>query len=204
MKPGNYLYLLFIFLIFISAEPIKFRANKVEYFYKKGKEKTICRGDAEIWRSDFYLRSNLIYIYGKDYSIAKCYGNVKIISRKDEAIITGGYAEYDNIKEYARVFKNPVLVLTNRKITIKSALMETYPAKQISIALGNVIVTGTNFIAKGEKGIYYKERGVIELTGKPEVIQNEDVFKGNKIVVYIHKKKIKLYGDIRAIMVSER
>ena len=187
-----------------KVEPIKFEANRVEYIFKKGKEKTICRGNAKIWRSDFILKANLIKIYGKKNDYAEAFRKVKIVSPKDNAIITGDYAEYDNVKGYAKVFKNPVLEVTNRKLKIKSAIMENYINENIAIALGDVKITQTNYTAFCEKGVYYKDKEKIELTGDPVVYYENDVFKSRKIIVYIKQKRVKLYGDVEAKIRPEK
>lgn len=196
----NLLVLSYMFLLFAqkNIEPIKFEANRVEYIFKKGKEKTICRGNAKIWRSDFILKANLIKIYGKKNNYAEAFKRVKIISHKDDAIITGDYAEYDNVKGYAKVFKNPVLEVTNRKLRIESAIMENYINENIAVALGDVKITQTNYTAFCEKGVYYKDKEKIELTGNPVVYYENDVFKSKKIIVYIKQKRVKLYGDVEA------
>ncbi len=187
-----------------KVEPIKFEANRVEYIFKKGKEKTICRGNAKIWRSDFILKANLIKIYGKKNDYAEAFRKVKIVSPKDNAIIIGDYAEYDNVKGYAKVFKNPVLEVTNRKLKIKSAIMENYINENIAIALGDVKITQTNYTAFCEKGVYYKDKEKIELTGDPVVYYENDVFKSRKIIVYIKQKRVKLYGDVEAKIRPEK
>ncbi|MBN1898364.1 MAG: hypothetical protein JW827_06275 [Spirochaetes bacterium] len=181
-----------------SVEPIKFEADRVEYVFKKGNEKTLCRGNAKIWRSDFTLFAQLIKIIGKDNNYAEAYNKVKLISPKDNTIITGGYAEYDNVKGYAKVFKSPVLVVTNRDVTITSAVMENYMNENISIALGDVKITQTNYVAFCEKGIYYKDQDKIEMLGNPIVYYDKDEFRSKKIIVYIKEKKVKLYDDVEA------
>ena len=200
------LFLSYTLLLFAQkkVEPIKFEANRVEYIFKKGKEKTICRGNAKIWRSDFILKANLIKIYGKKNDYAEAFRKVKIVSPKDNAIITGDYAEYDNVKGYAKVFKNPVLEVTNRKLKIKSAIMENYINENIAIALGDVKITQTNYTAFCEKGVYYKDKEKIELTGDPVVYYENDVFKSRKIIVYIKQKRVKLYGDVEAKIRPEK
>ena len=85
MKKLDRIILLFLLLPVFSfsqetIEPIKFKANKVIYYFKKGREKTICKGKAMIWRSDFFLEADKIVIYGKENSISKAYNNVKIIT----------------------------------------------------------------------------------------------------------------------------
>ncbi len=199
--------LLFLFPLILESKdnpPIRFKANKVEYIYKKGKEATICRGSAHIWRNDFDLDAYIIKLYGKDNDIAKAYKNVILKSKTNNIIIKSDYAEYNNKISYAKFFKNPILKETNRKLEIRSALMESYIDKNISIALGNVFIKGTNYTAYCEKCIYYQDKARIELVGNPIVYYEDDIFKSDKIIVYIRKKKVKLYGNVEANLSSGR
>jgi len=207
-KTNKIIYLFFLlFPVFCFAqetvEPIKFKANKVIYYFKKGKEKTICKGNAKIWRSDFFLQANKIEIYGKENNISKAYNNVKIISYKDSTIITGGYAEYNNETSYAKVFKNPILTVTNEKLTIHSGIMENFIKENRAVAIGNVVIEQTNYTAYCEKGVYYRDKQLIELTGNPVVYYEDNIFKSEKIIVYIKKKNIKLYGRVYAKLISD-
>lgn len=200
------IFILFIFSILSAQapEPIKFKANKIEYIYKKGKERVICRGNAKVERSDFYLRAVTIHIIGKDRNYAKAYKNVKILNKRDNIVVYGDYAEYDNITGYAKVFKSPKLIYTNEKLVITSSVMETYINDSKSIALGDVKITQTNYTAFSEKAVYLQNKDLIELTGDPVVYEDNNMFEAEKIVVYIKKNLIKLYDNVIAKIKSER
>ncbi len=210
MKRNRLIFVLFLFITTVTeinysqeVKPLKFEANRVEYTFKKGHEKTICKGNAKIWRDDFILKADLIKIYGKNNDYAEAFNNVVIISPKDDIIITGDYAEYDNIKGYAKVFKNPVLEVTNRRLRIESAVMENYINENKAIALGAVRFSQTNYTGFSEKGVYYRAQYKIELTGNPIVYYDRNTFKSRKIIVYIRDKKVKLYGDVEATILPE-
>ncbi len=205
----NKLYILILFFILNpliaqkSVEPVKFKANRIEYIYKKGKEQVICRGNARMERSDFFLKANLIRIYGKDRNFAKAFRKVKMVNKKDNVIVYGDYAEYDNVDGYVKVFKSPRLVYTNEKLEIKSAVMESYLNENKSIALGDVKITQTNYVAYSEKAVYLQNRNLIELTGDPVVYYNKNEFRAEKIIVYIKKEIIKLYDRVVAKIKSK-
>ncbi|MBU1075934.1 MAG: hypothetical protein KKH98_01490 [Spirochaetes bacterium] len=201
--------ILVLFLLFgicfaqTSVEPIKFKADRIEYIYKKGNEEVICRGNAIVERSDFFLKAQLIRIYGEDRNFVKAFQKIKMVNKIDNVIVYGDYAEYDNISGYAKVFKSPKLVVTNENLEITSAVMETYLNENKSIALGDVKITQTNYTAYSEKAVYLQNRGMIELTGDPKVYQENDMFSAEKIVVYIKKKLIKLYNKVVSKITSK-
>ncbi len=197
------LALLFFFLIpglanaKKPAEPIKFKADKMEYVFKKGKEKVTCRGRARMERSDFFLKARLIHIIGPNKDFAKAYNNIKMVNKNDNVVIYGDYAEYDNIEGYAKVFKSPKLVYTNEKLEIESAVMETFLNENKSIARGDVKITQTNYVAYSEKAVYFHKKKTIELTGSPVVYRGKNVFRARKMIVFTDSNLIKLYDEVR-------
>jgi len=208
MKLNRFFVIILIFFIknlfSETTRPISFQADRVEYIFKKGKEQTICKGKAKIWRDDFIINADLIKIYGSKNEFSEAYKNVKIVSIPDNVIITGDYAEYNNTNSYAKVFKNPVLYVTNEKLRIESAVMESYFDENIAVALGEVIITQTNYKAFCEKGVYYKDKNIIELSGNPVVYYDNDKFKSKKIIIYVKEKRVKLFGDIEAMVFSKK
>lgn len=56
-------------------------------------------------------------------------------------------------------------------------------------ALQNVRIVQGSRVATGQKGIYYRERGRIVLTGSPRVHQGEDFVEGDEITVFLEEEK---------------
>lgn len=187
-----------------TVEPIQFSADKMEYTYKEGQERVKCIGHARIERSDFFLKGNTIILFGKDRNIAKAYDNVRMINKIDNVTIDGHYAEYYNTNSYMKVFKSPRLTSTNQHLVITSAVMESFLKENRSVAMGDVKITQTNYTAYGEKGEFFQNKDLIELTGGPIVYYGRDKFQARKIVVYIKKNLVKLYNDVFARILPDK
>ena len=201
MSRSNTVFIFFFLVVgLVSAkeanEPVKFKADKMEYVFKKGKEQVTCRGRAIMERSDFYLKARLIHIYGEKRDNAKAYNDVKMVNKIDNVIIFGDYAEYDNNAGYAKVFKSPKLIHTNQKLEITSAVMETFLNENRSVAIGDVKITQTNYVAYAERAVFRHNKDTIELTGRPVVYYEKNEFRAKKIIVYTKKNLVKLYDDL--------
>jgi lipopolysaccharide export system protein LptA len=188
----------------LETEPIRFKADKMEYVFRKGAEQVTCRGRARMERSDFFLNAKLIHIYGEKKDYAKAYEDIKMVNKIDQVVIFGNYAEYDNPAGYAKVFKSPRLVYTNQDLEITSAVMETFLNENRSVAIGNVKITQTNYTAYGEKAVFNHNTDTIELTGNPVAYMNKNMFRAKKIVVYTEKKLVKLYDSVQSRIVPDR
>ncbi len=62
------------------------------------------------------------------------------------------------------------------------------------IAEGNVVITQDQRIARGEKAVFWKEKGKVVLTGHPELQEGQNVIKGEKIIVFINENKMIVIG----------
>lgn len=183
-----------------TVEPIRFTADKVEYTYREGAEKVKCMGNARIERSDFFLKANTVIILGKDRNQAKAYDNVRIINRQNQIVIEGHYAEYNNTNSYMKVFKSPRLISTNKRVTITSAVMESFLSEDRSVATGSVRIVQTNYTADAEKAEYFQGLDQIELTGDPVVYSGSDTFQARKIIIYVKQKLVKMFNDVYAVI----
>ena len=90
MKIIRPVFIILSCLMFLHAEkavePIEFKADRVEYVYKKGKEKVTCKGNALVERSDFNMKADLIHILGANKDYVKAYDNIKMDPDSDRII----------------------------------------------------------------------------------------------------------------------
>lgn len=56
-------------------------------------------------------------------------------------------------------------------------------------ALHNVRIVQGSKVATGQKGVYYRNRGQMVLTGSPRVHQGEDFVEGDEITVFLDEEK---------------
>jgi lipopolysaccharide export system protein LptA len=58
------------------------------------------------------------------------------------------------------------------------------------VAKGHVRLVQEDKVAIGEEGVYYREKEMVELKGKPQVWRGENNLKGDKILYYLKTKRV--------------
>lgn len=106
-------------------------------------------------------------------------------------------------KENLVIFKGDVKA-EQKDYTLYSKELYVYYAdgKEIKemIATGDVRIVQLNKTATGEKAVYTRENRAVVLTGNPQVEQDCDVVKGDKITIYLDDNKSLVEGRVRAVV----
>ncbi len=63
------------------------------------------------------------------------------------------------------------------------------------VAIGRVQMVQGNRRATCDRAEYNRRRGVIELTGNPEVGQGQDVLRGSRILVFVDSQRVDVVGQ---------
>ena len=100
-------------------------------------------------------------------------------------------------KENVVIFKGNV-VAQQKEYTLYSKELSVYYAdgKEIKemVATGGVKIVQLNKVATGEKAVYNRETRLVVLTGNPQVEQDCDVVKGDKITIFLDEDKSLVEG----------
>ena len=100
-------------------------------------------------------------------------------------------------KENLVIFKGDVKA-EQKDYTLYAKELYVYYAdgKEIKemIAIGNVRIVQLNKVATGEKAVYTRENRTVILTGRPQVKEDCDVVKGDKITIFLDEDKSLVEG----------
>ncbi|MEK6539701.1 MAG: lipopolysaccharide transport periplasmic protein LptA [Deltaproteobacteria bacterium] len=101
-------------------------------------------------------------------------------------------------KENLVIFRGDV-VAQQKDYTLYSRELHVYYAdgQEIKemIATGDVRIVQSDKVATGEKAVYTKVNRAVVLTGNPQVEQDCDVVKGEKIIMYLDEDKSVVEGS---------
>ncbi|MBI5047781.1 MAG: lipopolysaccharide transport periplasmic protein LptA [Deltaproteobacteria bacterium] len=110
-------------------------------------------------------------------------------------------------KENVVIFKGDVIA-QQKDYTLYSRELYIYYAEgqeiKEMVAIGDVKMVQLNKVATGEKAVYNRETRVVVLTGNPQVEQDCDVVKGDKITIFLDEDKSLVEGGgnnrVRAVV----
>lgn len=126
-----------------------------------------------------------------------CFAQDKIgIDRNQPITITSNSMEARK-KANLVIFKGDV-VAEQKDYTLYSKELYVYYAegKEIKemIATGDVRIVQLNKVATGEKAVYNRENRTVVLTGNPQVEQDCDIVKGERITIFLDEDKSLVEG----------
>ncbi|MBI5327313.1 MAG: lipopolysaccharide transport periplasmic protein LptA [Deltaproteobacteria bacterium] len=137
--------------------------------------------------SCFLLLVSTCFVFAEDKAIIDSAQPITITSNNMEA------RKKDNLV----IFKGDVAVQQKDYILYSNELHIYYAeAQEIKemIAMGNVKMVQLNKVATGEKAVYNRETRVVVITGNPQVEQDCDVVKGDKITIFLDEDKSLIEG----------
>lgn len=193
--------ILFFILFFLqeitcTSLPVEISANRLEYIKKE--DTIICRGNVTVVQGNTKIKADMMRVKGDKHKYIKCFNNVKIIDTEKDIVLTGDFAEYYSLEQYAKMSKNPVLKLNNNSTTVRSELMERFIAERRAVALGNVIIKQEDITTISERAVYFEEFNRLELDGKPVLKTKTDEYRSERMVFLLDEKKVILIGDVEA------
>jgi lipopolysaccharide assembly outer membrane protein LptD (OstA) len=151
--------------------------------------------------------------YYKNLRKAVADGNVRLFSKKEDAVISGGHGEYDRTTKFVFFSQSPALILKpnkgdstvygerSRTVTITSQVMEYYIDQEKGIAKKDVLITKGTMKAQCDSATSLNKENEIILEGRPQAEKERDRLSGEKMEIYLKDEKvdrIEVFGNAKA------
>jgi lipopolysaccharide assembly outer membrane protein LptD (OstA) len=132
-------------------------------------------------------------------------GNVRLFSKKEDAVISGGHGEYDRTTKFVLFSQSPALILEPNRgdstVTVTSQIMEYYVDEKRGMAKKDVLVTKATMKAKCDSATLLNNENKIILAGNPEAEKERDRLSGEKMEIHLQDEKVKrieIFGNAKA------
>jgi lipopolysaccharide assembly outer membrane protein LptD (OstA) len=172
-------------------------------WYKTSKQ-IVFMGKVEVEDKDQYLSADRL-IYYERYKKAVADGKVKLVSQKEDAIISGEHGEYDRVKNYAFFILSPKLLIHPDKkdssISVTSDTMEYFVDEHKGIARKDVHIQKGEMDAYCGKAELYTKGNKIVLIDNPKARQKGSELSGEEMELYFKDnlvEKILVWGNAKA------
>jgi len=159
----------FIFTVVVSAEIVRFKADKFSYKMSYPKQ-IICSGNAKVFSGTNVIYADKIIISGKNLDEAVCTGNVKLVDLESKTVLLSSKMEYYQNDDYVRLLVDPFFI--SKDFTIKSGIMERYNSLRLSFIQGPSVIETSNVRIKCMFGNYEEENKIARLYGPVEILHN--------------------------------
>lgn len=181
---------------FSYGESIKFSADFMKYEAAEGREFTVLSGDAYVQTGNKVIHADEIRLYGEDYNILICTGNVQIDDSEEMLKITSQSLYYDRKNKLTRINSRSIMEDFKNEMIIKSGYMEYRQNDKILILQIGVRILKENLTCRCEFATYDKEADTLTMTGLPLVYKDDDLFRASKITVLLENNEIQMDGKV--------
>jgi lipopolysaccharide assembly outer membrane protein LptD (OstA) len=132
-------------------------------------------------------------------------GDVRLLSKKEDAMISGGHGEYDRTTKFVTFSQSPTLILKPNRgdstVTVTSQIMEYYVDQKRAIAKKDVVITKGTMRAKCDSATLLNKENMIILEGRPEAEKERDRLSGERMEIFLQDEKmerIEIFGNAKA------
>jgi lipopolysaccharide export system protein LptA len=194
----------FIFLInSLFSESINFSADFMRYEAAEGKEYTILSGNAYVQTGSKEITADEIRLYGEEYNILVCEGNVIIIDGEEDLKISSESLYYDRKAKLIRINNRSMMEDYKNEMIIKSGFLEFKQDEDTLILQISVRILKKDLTCRSEFAIYDKKSNTLLMTGLPIVYKNDDIFRASKIKVLLDNDEIQMDGKVEGSLIIE-
>ncbi len=197
MKSKIFLFV-FVFISFmLYAEEISFSADSMSGTAGSKTSKTVLKGNAKVITESLEIAADKIELTGKDFQIIKAEGNVVGKNTESNLDFSCQNLYYDRKTKIASFKDSVELDDADNDVKAKAEVIEYNQNLEISVMQINVNITQKNNVCTGAFAIYRKQEQLLELNGNAKVVQNDDTFRAQEIVLNLETQEITLDGKVK-------
>ncbi|MBO4385865.1 MAG: organic solvent tolerance protein OstA, partial [Treponema sp.] len=205
MKAKSWLtfILLAISIFSASAEKITFSADSMSGVSGKNSDRTTLNGHANIKADAMEISADKIELYGSDFRFLKASGNIKGINSQSKLEFTCDSMTYDRISKIAVLRNNVHLIDKENKVTADAELIEYNQKTEVAVMQINVYLVQEENTCTAAHAVYNKKQQLLDMSGNPQVVQNQDAFRAQEISLNLKTNEITLDGHVRGSVTTK-
>ena len=196
-RPG---FLLLTLLAFpIGAEETKearIRGEVNETIFAQGKERSVWRGNAVLESEDTTIYADTIELYGKDFVLAECRGNLRVENHKEDIYLTCEKLTYDRRDKYITAVGNVYMEDRRNGIVVKGDFLQQDEETEETTVQVRVRIfrVEDDLQCKAEFARYLRKEEQLILTGLPYALWKGDEYNAAKIFIDLDKDTVRMQG----------
>ena len=196
---------LIIFLTFnLFAEEIKFSADSMSGVSGSKTDETKLTGNAFVKTSTMEIKADMISLNGEDFRYITAEGNVEGKNTETKMDFSCGKLRYDRQTKLAKLEDSVHMVDLENDVTTDAQLIEYNQNKEIATMQIGVSLKQKNNTCTAAFAIYRKAAQVLEMSGNPKIVQGEDTFRAQEIVLNLKSQEITLSGRVSGTVTDSK
>lgn len=201
----NLLILLFIFLSTrIFGEEIKFSADSMTGVSGSKTDETKLSGNAFVKTSTMEIKADVIALSGDDFRYITAEGNVEGKNTETQMDFNCGKLQYDRQTKLARLEDSVHMKDLENDVTTDAQIIEYNQNKEIATMQIGVTLKQKNNTCTAAFAIYRKAAQMLEMSGNPKIVQGDDTFRAQEIVLNLKSQEITLSGRVSGTVTDSK
>ena len=191
------LFFTFFFLNFpVFSEEIKFKADSMTGVSGSKTDETKLMGNAFVKTSTMEIKADSITLDGEDFRYITAEGNVEGKNTETKMDFTCGKLRYDRNTKLARLEDTVHMIDIENEVTTDAQIIEYNQDKEIATMQIGVTLKQKNNTCTAAFAIYRKGAQMLEMSGNPKIVQGEDTFRAQEIILNLDSQEITLSGRV--------
>lgn len=200
-----FLYFAFILVSFkVSSEEIKFQADSMTGVSGSKTDETKLAGNAFVKTSTMEIKADIILLNGDDFRYIIAEGSVEGKNTETKMDFTCGRLRYDRQTKMARLEDSVHMLDVENDVSIDSQIIEYNQNKEIATMQIGVTIKQKNNTCTSAFAIYRKKSQMLEMSGNPKIVQGDDSFRAQEIILDLDSQKITLSGRVSGTVTDSK
>lgn len=182
---------------------IEFNAQKMSGSMKKDQDYTKLSGSAKIKTSSMEIQAEVIELYGTDFRYIRAEGAVQGVQEEEGLTFSCDSMEYDREEKIA-VF-NGTVILDDREnqVVAKAQRIEYREVDAIALMQVDVELSNEDSVSSCAFALYRKDEKLLEMTGNAQVVQGENTFRAQEIILNLDTDEITMDGRVQGTVTED-
>ena len=207
-RPTALLYILLLTAVsqFAAADVFAWSADRQWSRLAEGREFTVLSGGAVITSNATTIIADEIELWGADFRYSMAKGGVTATDTERGLILSSATLFYDREEEIIRVDGFIDMQDLKNDVVVRGGFFEYFGNDEIAnIQIGVRILKvdeDTELACRSEFARYLRSEDILELSGMPRVIRNDDLYTAARITINLDTDEILLDRDVSGTLVT--
>lgn len=196
--------LIFVLVQSFFSETIKFQADSMTGVSGSKTDETKLVGNAFVKTSTMEIKADSIILNGDDFKYITAEGNVEGKNTETKMDFTCGRLRYDRDTKLARLEDSVHMLDIENEVSIDSQIIEYNQEKEIATMQIGVTIKQKDNTCTSAFAIYRKGAQMLEMSGNPKIVQGEDTFRAQEIILNLDSQEITLSGRVSGTVTDSK
>ena len=186
------------------SEEIQFKADAMTGVSGSKTDETKLSGNAFVKTSTMEIKADSIVLNGDDFRYITAEGSVEGKNLETKMDFSCGRLRYDRETKLARLEDTVHMVDVENEVTTDAQIIEYNQNKEIATMQIGVSLKQKNNTCTAAFAIYRKGEQMLEMSGNPKIVQGDDTFRAQEIILNLKSQEITLSGRVSGTVTDSK